>query len=183
MEVDMSASQLRAVSQVGALIACALVTTSVFAQQPQIPTVQVCNGSRVEGGGMVKLDRRSDAQHQGTFQLKVLVKCGVPGYPAGGFDLKVDMSDSLVQGIIRATTVEQLTSTGKHTPAAYLNGRCDAEGVKGCRYWLMLSDNGKPGDRPPDVIGFLVLNGDGKRVAYGTGPLVDGDIFVEATSN
>jgi hypothetical protein len=34
-----------------------------------------------------------------------------------------------------------------------------------------------------DVVSFLVFDGTGKRIAYGTGPLVDGDIKVAPTGN
>ena len=149
------------------------------AQQAQIPTLQVCNKSATQGKGVVKLTRRVDAQHQGVFAIDIDVRCAPPGYPAGGFALKIDMSDSLVQGVVKSITVDQATSVGKHTPTAYLNGRCEAAGVQGCRYWLTLADNGKLSSKDtPDIVGFLILDGSGNRVAYGTGPLADGDIVV-----
>ena len=49
-------------------------------------------------------------------------------------------------------TVEQLDTTGKHTPTAYATGR------------------------------FLVYDRNGKRVAYGTGPLSKGDVTIASTS-
>jgi len=77
-----------------------------------------------------------------------------------------------------------MTSTGKHTPTLYVNGRCKAEGVRGCRYWLMIANNKKAqGPGTPDVASFLVFDGTGKRVAYGTGPLADGDLEVAPTGN
>ena len=160
--------------------AVGLVTaSSASAQQAQIPTLQVCNNSVIEGKGVVKLTRRADIQHQGTFYIDIGVKCGPPGYPAGGFALKIDMSDSLAQGVVKSITIDQVTSVGKHTPTAYLSGRCDGGGVKGCRYWLTLADNGKLSNKDtPDVVGFLILDGNGNRAAYGTGPLADGDIVV-----
>jgi hypothetical protein len=94
------------------------------------------------------------------------------------------MSDSTIQGALAATAFEQVTSTGRHTPTLYANGRCKAEGVSGCRFWLMLVDNKKADQKgTPDVVSFLVLNGMGQRVAYGTGPVADGDILVNPTSN
>jgi len=48
----------------------------------------------------------------------------------------------------------------------------------------MIADNKKaavPGT--PDVVSFLVFDGTGKRVAYGTGPLAEGDLTVAPTGN
>ena len=90
-----------------------------------------------------------------------------------GVCIDVDMSDSIVQGTIIGETIEQLTSTGKHLPTAYLSGRCQASDVSGCRYWLMLANNSRESDGTPDVVGFLVFDGAGVRVAYGTGPVVE----------
>jgi hypothetical protein len=94
------------------------------------------------------------------------------------------MTDSAVQGSLVTTTIEQMTSTGRATPTLYVNGRCKAGEVVGCRFWLMLVDNKKPDQKgTADVVGFLVFNGLGQRVAYGTGPVVKGDIVVTPTSN
>jgi hypothetical protein len=155
------------------------------AQQPQIPTLQVCNVTQVEGGAAVEILSRVDAIHAGVFKIRIAVRCDPTGrpYPAGSFGIEVDMSDSIVQGTITGETIDQLTSTGKHSPTAYLTGRCRAEQVSGCRYWLMLADNGREQEGTPDVVGFLVFDGTGTRVAYGTGPVVDGDIYVAPTSN
>jgi hypothetical protein len=161
------------------------VVAVTHAQQPQIPTLQVCNLTKVEGRAYVHILSRSDATHSGVFGIGIEVKCDPAGlpYPDGGLEIRVDMSDSLVQGTIVGETVDQLTSTGKHSPTAYLSGRCRAEQVSGCRYWLTLADNGEDQQGTPDVVGFLVFDGTGTRVAYGTGPVVDGDITVSPTSN
>ncbi len=93
------------------------------------------------------------------------------------------MRHSNVQGTIASTSIEQLTSTGKHTPTLYMNGRCRAEGAPGCRFWLMVANN-RPGDRgTPDAVRFLVFDRAGHRVAYGTGPVLRGDLEVAATPN
>ena len=161
------------------------VLTITHAQQPQIPSLQVCNPTRVEGRAVVQIVSRSDASHAGAFKIGIDIKCDPTGlpYPAGSIQISVDMSDSIVQGTIMSETIEQLTSTGKHSPTAYLSGRCRASHVSGCRYWLMLADNSRELDGTPDVVGFLVFDGAGVRVAYGTGPVVDGDIEVAPTSN
>ena len=159
-----------------------------WAQQPQIPTLQVCNETQVGGKGVVKIASRADVSHSGTFAITIEVKCNRElnnGYSAGTFQIvNLSMSDSIVQGTIAAISLEQVTSTGKHTPTAYLNGRCRADKVIGCRFWLMLADN-KKANQPgtPDVVSFLVFNSVGQRVAYGTGPVVEGDIQVAPTSN
>lgn len=159
--------------------AAMLASGSASAQQPQIPTLQVCNDSAAFGFGVVKLTQRADAVHAGIFHFRFKVGCEVPGYPAGLVEFKIDMSDSQIQGVVTSTAIEQLTTTGKHTPTAYLNGRCEAAEVKGCRFWMMAADNGER----QDVVGFLILDGQGNRVAYGTGELSIGNVTVAPTSN
>jgi hypothetical protein len=53
------------------------------AQQPQIPTLQVCNQTRAKGAGTVKIDSRVDPQHTGTFAIRLELQCDVNGYPIG----------------------------------------------------------------------------------------------------
>jgi hypothetical protein len=166
--------------------ALVLAAGTALAQQPQIPTLQVCNATAAHGEGGVKIASRADGSHSGTFRVRLEVKCDpADGYPAGTLTIAaISMSDSAVQGTITSTSFEQMTSTGKHTPTFYVNGRCKAEGVRGCRYWLMIANNKKAGVAgTPDVVSFLVFDGTGKRVAYGTGPLADGDLEVAATGN
>jgi hypothetical protein len=166
--------------------ALVLAAGTALAQQPQIPTLQVCNATAAHGEGGVKIASRADGSHSGTFRVRLEVKCDpADGYPAGTLTIAaISMSDSAVQGTITSTSFEQMTSTGKHTPTFYVNGRCKAEGVRGCRYWLMIANNKKAGGAgTPDVVSFLVFDGTGKRVAYGTGPLADGDLEVAATGN
>jgi hypothetical protein len=57
-----------------------------------------------------------------------------------------------------------------------MNGRCRGGNIVGCRFWLMVADN--PADKLGDVIGFLVFDGNGKRVAHGAGQLDDGNIAI-----
>ena len=54
----------------------------------------------------------------------------------------------------------------------------------GCRYWIMVADN-REGDNAletpydtADVVGVLVMNGRGQRIAHVTGPVVSGNISV-----
>lgn len=158
---------------------------SVHARQPQIPTLQVCNPTKVAGVATVVILSREDDTHSGKFRIEIQLTCDPDGdgYPSGRFRLDVSMSDSIIDGTIISTSMEQVTTTGRATPTAYLNGRCKAAMVRGCRYWLMLADNKKPSAQgTPDMVGFLIFNGAGLRVAYGTGPVVDGDIEVTATA-
>jgi hypothetical protein len=169
-----------------AFLGLALGAPAAFAQQPQIPTLQVCNSTLAKGEGGVKINSRVDATHTGTFRVRLDLKCDpAGGYPVGTLTIgAISMSDSIAQGHVTATTFEQVTSTGKHTPTLYVNGRCKAEGVRGCRYWLMIANNKKANTHgTPDVASFLVFDGTGKRVAYGTGPVVEGDLEVAPTGN
>ncbi len=158
--------------------------TPARAQQPQIPTLQVCNPTKVTGKATVAIERRKDATHNGMVSIGIQLRCdpGGDGYPAGLLQLSVSLTDSIKIGF-NTSSFEQVTSTGKHTPTAYLNGRCKAEQVPGCRFWLMLVDNKEQNATgTADIVGFLIFDGKGQRVAYGTGPVVDGDIEVAPTS-
>lgn len=166
--------------------AAAFSTTPVLAQQAQIPTLQVCNETAVEGNALVFIAARQDALHSGIFTVRIELRCDPSGngYPVGALEMEIDMSDSTINGALVATTFEQVTTTGKHTPTTYLNGRCKAENVEGCRYWMVLADNKDPqAHETPDVVGFLVFDGLGNRVAYGTGPVAEGDVRIAPTSN
>ena len=163
-----------------------LAANGAMAQQAQIPSLQVCNETAVEGEGMVHLDQRQDTGHSGNFWIRIQLRCdpGGRGYPVGNVALEIDLSDSKLV-YLESEEFEQVTTTGKHTPTAYMNGRCrayDESGrmVEGCRFWLMVADNGR--EKTPDVVGFLAFDGKGNRISYGTGPLVEGNIFVAPTS-
>lgn len=161
--------------------------SALQAQQPQIPTLQVCNKTVASGSALVKIAKRQDGLHTGSFKISLDLSCDPAGtgYPTGSVQITgLSMSDSIVQGAITSTSLEQVTTTGKHTPTLYLNGRCKAASAPGCRFWLLVADN-KPagGSGTPDIVSFLVFDATGKRVAYGTGPVADGDLQVTATSN
>lgn len=164
------------------LAAAVLAANNALAQQAQIPSLQVCNETAVDGGGLVFLDQRQDAAHSGIFTIKIQLRCdpGGSGYPVGFVSMEIDLSDSSLS-FLESEAFEQVTTTGKHTPTTYMNGRCRAvtetgNPADGCRFWLMIADNGK--GETPDVVGFLAFDGKGNRISYGTGPLRDGDIFV-----
>jgi hypothetical protein len=91
--------------------------------------------------------------------------------------IKTDLSDS-AKGAFTATSVELINSYGKHNPTVYLTGRCKAEQapvgaavLKGLRYWVMIADNQRDNNGTPDIVGFAIHDGNGNRIAYGTGPL------------
>jgi hypothetical protein len=162
------------------------VSASAQGTQPQIPTLQVCNRTQAGGTGTVKVDSRADATHSGKFDVSIELKCdSINQYPTGNLKIAdISMSDSIVQGTITSIGFEQVTSTGKHTPTLFLNGRCKAANITGCRFWLMIADNKTAAaSGTPDVVSFLVFDGTGKRVAYGTGPVVQGDLDVKDTGN
>ncbi|MEO6022051.1 MAG: hypothetical protein ABIP64_02835 [Burkholderiales bacterium] len=160
----------------------------VFAQQIQIPSLQVCNATKLSANAYVIIDTRKDLLHTGLFVLKGSLACDPAGgtvNPIGALGLySISMSDSTIQGDIVFTTFDQLTSGGKHTPTLWVSGQCKAANVRGCHYWLMVVDNvrGQPVGKTFDVVSFLVFDEKGKRVAYGTGNVVDGDVTVSAAN-
>ena len=90
-----------------------------------------------------------------------------------------------------AASFEQVTSSGRVTPTMWVNGRCEVRkgrqvvpGFEGCRIWLMAVDNMHPSGnngKTADIVSFMVFGKLGKRIAYGTGPVVDGDLVVAPT--
>jgi hypothetical protein len=151
----------------------------------QIPNLHTSNRTLVEAGAEVFIARRKDAAHAGTFQVtgNLSFNPTADAYPSGTLKIRVDLSDS-AKGVFVVKTVEQLDTTGKHTPTVYATGRCNADvdaRAVGCRYWLMMADNkAEPEPQTPDVISFLIFDRNGKRVAYGTGPVRRGDVSVKS---
>jgi hypothetical protein len=173
------------------LILAALVTlvssiTHLSAQQPQIPNIFLNNESKVEGKATVHIDQRMDLFHSGDFTVVIGASCTPPAYPAGSVKMEINMSDSSIV-YFESTTIEAISSTGKHTPTVFLMGKCVVKSentrLEGCHYWIKLANNGEGEKGTPDIISFLVLDGNGKRIAYGSGPVKYGDIYVAATPN
>lgn len=167
-------------------IMLAFLTSPVFANEPQIPNIFLNNVTKLEGEAVVFIDARQGLT-SGRFIISIAASCVPPDYPSGHVEMQIDMDDSSIV-YFQSTTVEALSSTGKYTPTAYIMGRCNVESVndvyRGCHYWITLADNGNENEnKTPDIVGFLVLDGNGKRIAYGTGPVVKGDIYVSPTSN
>src|SRR5262245_9043144 len=177
---------------VGVVLAGTLAFSA--AQQPQIPTLQASNQTAAKGKATVQIASRKDAIHKGFFTVSLEMSfnpaaADYPAFTGPPPQIAVDLSDS-VKGTVLLADIDQATSTGKHTPTVYLSGRCKidvpgARPITGCRYWLLIADNKRAEDRggTPDVISFLVFDKAGKRMAYGSGPVLDGDIDVADTSN
>jgi hypothetical protein len=154
----------------------------------QISNFHVSDKSKIVGSGKVPLlPHRQDAIHTGIFSVEVRVGFdpGADDYPSGSVRIDVDLSDSF-KGSATSTTIEQVNSFGKHTPTSVITGRCkvalEETGTApvGCRFWLLIANNKKPSEPgTPDIVGFVVYDRHGNRVAYGTGPL-QGDIEVSA---
>jgi hypothetical protein len=153
----------------------------------QIPNLHTSNKSAVKASAEVFIRRRQGGSQSGVFTVKGALSFdpATDTYPTGTMTISVDLSDS-AKGIFVATTVEQLDTTGRATPTAYATGRCKADiGDRGlgCRYWIMFADNKQVREeQTPDVISFLVYDRNGKRVAYGTGPVAKGDVAVAPTA-
>src|SRR5258705_4473421 len=173
---------------IAALLGAAIWTaTPAFAQQIQIPSSQVCNLTKLSANNaIVIVDTRAGAPLTGFFALRGSLSCDPAAgviYPTGTLGIfGISMTDSSILGDVVFTTFEQLTSGGKVAPTLWLNGRCKAANVRGCHYWLMAVDNvkGQPVRRTYDVVSFLILDQNGKRVAYGTGNVVDGNLTISS---
>lgn len=185
---------LFAVSAVGAKTALAQAAVTP-GPQVQIPTLQVCNKTLLDSpDATVNIQNRA-----GGFTLKGNLLCdpfGNTPYPAGALGLfDVNMNDQIVPAgaDIVFTTFEQVTSTGRRSPTMWVSGRCEVRknnevlpNFPGCHYWLMAADNTNPlgnNGKTPDIVSFLVFGKLGKRIAYGTGPVVEGDLVVAPTPN
>jgi hypothetical protein len=152
----------------------------------QISNFHVSDRSKISGGGKVPLlPHRKDASHSGVFtvELGVSFDPAVNDYPTGTVKIDVDLSDSF-KGTAQSTSIEQVNSFGKHTPTSVITGRCKVGLAEtgtapvGCRFWMLIANNKKPSESgTPDIVGFVIYDRNGSRVAYGTGPL-EGDIEV-----
>ena len=149
-----------------------------------VPAFHVSSQSKVQGRGQVFIASRQDSASTGVFTVAVDVHFDpiADAYPTGSVRIAVNMSDSL-KGTFASTSVELVNSHGKHNPTVFFAGRCKASNErapKGLRYWVMIADNASEGrDGATDIVGFVIHDRKGNRVAYGTGPLKSGSIRVE----
>jgi len=157
----------------------------------QISSYQISDSSSVYGGEDVRVDITS----RGTFRVNNLHVSFDPttdAYPTGSFTMRLDLTDSL-KAFVTSTSIEQVNTHGFNTPTAIISGRCDVRQNDsepgplpvGCRFWMLLVDNEHP-DLPhtsnnsptPDIVSFIIYDREGSRIAYGTGPVVQGDIKI-----
>ena len=94
----------------------------------QIPNLHTSNRTEVKASAEVFIKRRQSRGHAGVFFVKGTLTFDPASndYPSGNMQIRVDLSDS-AQGVFVVKTVEQLDTTGKHTPTAYATGRCTAD--------------------------------------------------------
>jgi hypothetical protein len=162
------------------------VCNHVSAQQLSIPQLEACKNLSVQGKAHGSIAGRRDASHSGEFELEVGVTCRQGDIDRGILTLQLDafrLNDTVVTSRISVDHLDQMTSVGKAvTPTAFLSGTCrverESESIAGCRFWLMLVDNGRDSGAG-DIISFVVIDGAGRRLAYGTGTLTTGEIRIE----
>jgi hypothetical protein len=173
-------------------LAAAFLPVLAMAQQPQIPSLQVCNltsGTAIQTSGspQVHISSRAGGAFTGNVNVAATVGCDpATGFPVGNVLLtNYGMNDSLVQGVIQSLRLDQVTSTGAQNPTAYMSGLCIAQGSDTagavqsipCHFWLMVKHDGGPNSPAPggpDIVSFLVFDKTGKRIAYATGPVTAG---------
>ncbi len=89
-------------------------------------------------------------------------------------------NDPGIDRVISADGAVRLFSIGEAmTLIVFVSGAC-RDGPNSRQFWLMLVDNGFDQARAPDIVAFLVSDRGGKRLAYGTGPIHQGDISIKA---
>ena len=181
----------------------AAASLPLLAQQPQIPTLQVCNltgGMAVSSSGtpQVQIPSRAPGGFTGSVNVRVGATCDANGFPAGAVTLYgLSMNDSLAEGTISSVLIDQITSTGTVNPTAYLSGRCVAQAPSAagavstvpCHFWILFAHAEFANATTPgggvDSVSYLVFDKTGKRIAYGTGQVTagSGSIQVTPTSN
>ncbi|HWP45795.1 MAG TPA: hypothetical protein VNM22_01415 [Candidatus Limnocylindrales bacterium] len=170
---------------VGVVVLTLMVLLSTYrsipAQSLPIPQIQPCKNQLVQGKAIGSIASRKDENHSGEFTVTIEVKCHQGQIQNFPYHLEIDaytLNDTQVRHRIAVDRFDQLTSLGKAvTPTVFLTGTCtvDQEEIPGCRFWLMLVDN----KEESDMISFLIVDGAGKRIAYGTGSLKAGDIGIQ----
>ncbi len=153
-----------------------------------VPSLHVSTKSEVTGSAKVFIESRKDSGHSGVFKVRASVRFNPASddYPTGQITISTDLSDSL-KATFTSTSIELINSFGKHNPTIIFTGRCKTslpsrvKAPKGCKYWVIIADNKRGRQRgTPDIVGFVVTDRTGKRIAYGTGPVGSGDLRVLA---
>jgi hypothetical protein len=181
----------------------AALSLPMMGQQPQIPTLQVCNltsGMSVTSSGapLVHIPSRVPGGFTGNVTFNVRASCDpTTGFPVGTVTLSAlsmnDPSPGGFVGSISSVHIDQITSTGTVNPTAYMSGQCMAQtaspagtvGTVPCHFWILfasgpINSSTVPG---PDIVSFLVFDKTGKRIAYATGQVSGGTIQVTPTTN
>jgi hypothetical protein len=151
------------------------------AQQLSVPQVTACNNQYVGGKMTGSMPNRTDASHTGQFQVTVDVRCENGKARVNNLEIHpANLTDTVLKGAVHTFQLDQLTSLGKAAaPTVFLGGPCKSQDadIAGCQLWLMLVDNGTGETR--DVVSFIVVDGMGKRLAYGTGLVTIGDVRID----
>jgi len=148
-----------------------------------VPSFHISSRSRLKGKARVFIDSRQDTLHTGRFEVAADVHFDptADAYPVGTLKIKVDLSES-AQANFSATSVELTNAFGKHNPTVALTGRCTTRSRvkgKGFRYWLLVANNKQTRTtKTPDIVSFAIHDNAGNQVAYGTGPVAQGDLEV-----
>ncbi len=154
-----------------------------------VPNLHVSTMSQVTGSASVFIKSRSDEYpHAGEFKVKasVIFDPASNNYPTGTIRITVDLSDS-IKATFTSKSIEVINSFGKHNPTIIFTGRCNValqeqiSEPKGCKYWVIIADNKADNQSgTPDIVGFVITDRTGSRIAYGTGPVKEGDLVVSS---
>jgi hypothetical protein len=156
------------------------------AQQLPVPQVKICHEQSVDGKMKGSMPSRKDASHTGDFEVTVDARCQQGIVNVNNLEINAtNLTDTAVKGTIYARELAQLTSIGKAaTPTVFISAPCKSSvpaDAPGCRLWIMFVDNGSFNDNNnpnPDLVSFIVVDDNGRRLAYGTGAVTLGDIHI-----
>ncbi len=144
-----------------------------------IPTFLRPATNRIKGDGKIFIPTRKEEVSSVMFEFSMaipLVKRANDEL-GGSILVKADLRDSL-KATFTATSIELINAHHNHEQAVYLTGNCKATTENppdGLRYWVKVAYDQYKKDAP-ECVGFVVHDKNGNRVAYGTGPLVSGNI-------
>jgi hypothetical protein len=169
------------------LAAACLTDIGVSAQPLTLPPMEACRrGTGASGltGGI--WESRRDAQHSGQFRVTMDLSCDDDTSHVRVSNLEIHAqeladSDPSIDRVISVDHdgVVQLFSIGQAmTPTVFVSGPCLGGGRNGCQFWLMLVDNGRDRSKGSHLVAFLVTDKSGKRLAYGAGPVLEGDLSI-----
>jgi len=197
---DMTSSKTLLTVSFGMLLG-AMVTGLVqhsAAQPPQIPSTPASNKTVAtvsDNGAIVAVSgQMAPAPNAASGKIQVLkfkasYDPASDTYPSLNLVMRLDLAES-PKSIVTAETVDHMTSYGRLTPTTVFCGRCnlktgDQKAVSGYQYWVLIANNTKePSDKhTPDILSFVITEKGGKRIAYGTGVVTEGDLHVEPTLN